>query len=86
MCMMLVTLFNIARDSGFVTKYWREGLIVRLFKKGDREYPGNYKGVTLLNLVGRLCSRIINGHLLKFLKSSHKLHEGQGALKLVDLV
>ena len=24
---------------------WREGLIVSLFKKGDKEDPGNYRGV-----------------------------------------
>ena len=29
----------------------REGLIVNLFKKGDREDPGNYRGITLLSVV-----------------------------------
>ena len=28
---------------------WREGLIVNLFKKGDKD-PGNYRGITLLRV------------------------------------
>ena len=32
---------------------WREGLIVNLFKEGDKEDPGNYRGITLLIVVGK---------------------------------
>ncbi len=37
MCKMLMTLFNIrvVWDSQFVPNYWREGLMVSLFEKGD---------------------------------------------------
>ena len=31
-----------------VPPQWREWLIVNLFKKGDKEDPGNYRGITLL--------------------------------------
>ena len=31
-----------------VPKQWREGLIVNLFKKGDREDSANFRGITLL--------------------------------------
>ena len=37
-----------------VPPQWREGLIVNLFKKGDREDPGNYRGITLLSVVGKV--------------------------------
>ena len=33
---------------------WREGLIVNIFKKGDREDPANYRGITLLSVVGKV--------------------------------
>ena len=82
MCKMLLTLFNLAWDKEYVPNFWREGLIVSLFKKGDREDPGNYRGITLLNVVGKLYSRVINNRLLKHLELNHLLHEGQGGFRL----
>ena len=78
----MLTLFNLARNNEFVPRYWREGLIIILFKKGDREDSGNCRGVTLLNVVGTLYSRIINSHLVKYmyLELNNKLH-GQGGFK-----
>ena len=32
--------------------------IVNLFKKGDKEEPGNYRGVTLLSVVGKVFCKI----------------------------
>ena len=56
MCQMLLILFDLVWDNQFTPTYWREGLIVSLFKKGDREDPGNYRGITLLDVVGKLYS------------------------------
>ena len=48
-----------------------------LFKKEDREDPGNYRGITLLNVVHvcKLYSRVINNRLLKHLELNDLLHE-----------
>ena len=81
MCEMLLTLFNLVWDNECAPSYWREGLIVSLFKKGDREDPGNYRGITLLNVVGKLYSRVINNRLLKHIELNHMLHEGQGGFR-----
>ena len=78
---MLLTLFNLVWDKECAPSYWREGLIVSLFKKGDREDPGNYRGITLLNVVGKLYSRVINNRLLKHIELNHMLHEGQGGFR-----
>ena len=40
-----------------------------------REDPGNFRGVTLLNVVGGYYSGVINDRLLRCLESKHKLHE-----------
>ena len=58
------------------------GLIVSLFKKGDREDPGNYRGITLLDVIGKLYCRVINNRLLKYLELNGKLHEGQGGFRI----
>ena len=41
-------LFEVIWSEEFVPPQWREGLIVDMFKKGDKEEPGNYKGITAL--------------------------------------
>ena len=45
---MIHLLFEVVWSEELVPPKWREGLIVNLFKKGDREDPGNYRGITLL--------------------------------------
>ena len=51
MVLLLEKLFSIIWREEVVPRQWREGLIVNLFKKGDREQPGNYRGITLLSVV-----------------------------------
>ena len=77
---MLLIVFNLVWDNRFAPTYWREDLIVSLFKKGDRENSGNYGDIALVNVVGKLYSGAINNCLLKCLESRHKLHEGQECL------
>ena len=79
---MLLALFNLVWDGEYAPSYWREGLIVSLFKKGDREDPGNYRGITLLNVVGKLYRRVINNRLLKHLELNNLLYKGQGGFRM----
>ena len=47
-----------------VPRQWtEEGLIVNVFKKGDREDPANYRGITLLNVVGKVFCKILNKYI-----------------------
>ena len=50
---LLQQLFSVIWREEIVPPQWREGLIVNLFKKGDKEVPGNYRGITLLSVVGK---------------------------------
>ena len=54
MVYLLEQLFSVDWHEETVPKQWREGLIVNLFKKCDSEDPGNYRGITLLSIVGNL--------------------------------
>ena len=60
MVYLLEQLFSVFWREEIVPKQWREGLIVNLFKKGDREDPGNYRGVTLLSVVGKVFCKVLN--------------------------
>ena len=54
MVLLLEKFFSVIWREEVVPRQWREGFIVNLFKKGDREQPGNYRGITLLSAVGKV--------------------------------
>ena len=54
MVCLLEQLFSVVWHEENIPRQWREGLIVNLFKKGEREDPGNYRGITLLSVVGKV--------------------------------
>ena len=59
----LCYLFNAVFDSQDIPQDWQNGLIVPLFKDGDREVATNYRGITLLSIVGKLFASIIERRL-----------------------
>ena len=54
MVCLLEQLFCVIWHEELVPRQWREGLIVNLFKEGDKEDPGIYRGITLLSVVGKV--------------------------------
>ena len=50
----LTRLCSIAWTSGTVTLDWQIGVVVPLFKKGDRRLCSNYRGITLLSHPGKV--------------------------------
>ena len=56
--------FSVVWHEETVLRQWREGLIVNLFMKGDREDPGNYGGITLLSVVGKVFCKVLNNRLV----------------------
>ena len=65
MVCLLEQLFAVVWHEEAVPRQWREGLIVNLFKKGDKEDPGNYRGVTLLSVVGKVFCEVLNNRLVQ---------------------
>ena len=46
-----------------VPQDWKDANIVSLFKKGDRKDCGNYRGISLLSIAGKIMARIILNRL-----------------------
>ena len=56
-------LFNKIFELGYFPDKWSEGFIVPIFKKGDKNEPSNYRGITLLSTLGKLFTRVLNNRL-----------------------
>ena len=48
-----------------------------MFTNIKHEDPGNYRGVTLLSVIGKVFCKVLNKTLVKHLDKGKALHEGQ---------
>jgi hypothetical protein len=51
--------FNKIFDSGFFPESWSYGYIVPLYKKGNKNSPNNYRGITLISNFGKLFTSVL---------------------------
>ncbi|XP_061740413.1 uncharacterized protein LOC133541215 [Nerophis ophidion] len=64
----LTRLCSIAWTSGAVPLDWQTGVVVPLFKKGDRRVCSNYRGITLLSLPGKVYSGVLERRLRRIVE------------------
>jgi hypothetical protein len=50
-------------ESGQIPKEWKQGLIIKLPKKGDLNECCNWRGITLLNIISKVLATIIYNRL-----------------------
>ena len=54
---------------------------MKLFKKGGKADPGNYRGITLLSTVGKTFCKILNDRMGTMMEKEEKISEGQAGLR-----
>ena len=52
-----------AWEMGYVPQAWKDASIVTIYKKGDRTDFGNYRGISLLSIAGKIFARILLNRL-----------------------
>ncbi|CAH8572457.1 unnamed protein product [Schistosoma haematobium] len=52
-------LFNKILDEEQVSKDWKEGVLIKIPKKGDLRKCDNYRGITLLSIPGKVFNRVL---------------------------
>ncbi|CAB1097417.1 unnamed protein product [Ectocarpus sp. CCAP 1310/34] len=81
MIQLMVLLYNWVWKNEYTPSRWREGVVVNLFKKGDNTDPGNYRGITLLNTVGKVFCKLLNDRIVGVLEKEHSISEGQAGIR-----
>ncbi len=48
---------------------WKTANVTPIFKKGDRNIPGNYRATSLTSAVGKMLENIIRDKIVRYLES-----------------
>ena len=56
---LLTKLFNNVLKTGEYPTTWAQGLICPIYKSGSSDDPNNYRGITLLNCIGKIFTSIL---------------------------
>jgi hypothetical protein len=59
----LLSLFKSIWSKEVMPADWEVGIVIPLYKKGDKMDLNNYRGITLMDVVGKLFGSIMRGRL-----------------------
>ena len=62
-------LFNLIFSSGHFPLSWVDGVVIPIHKKGSKNTVDNYRDITLLSVLGKLFTRILNNILIFWAES-----------------
>ena len=73
----LAILFRKSLDTGKIPDDWRLAEVTPIFKKGTKADPGNYRPVSLTNVVGKMMERIIKDEIVVHLETNGLVSDAQ---------
>ena len=74
-------IFNKILDSGIFPDQWRDGIIIPIHKKGDKNDVNNYRGVTLLSCFSKLFTSVLNNRITSFCEKHKGISDAQFGFK-----
>ena len=74
LCRMAFKLEKVPND-------WVKGLIIPIHKDGDKTVPDNYRGITLLSVVGKVYTAVLNARITEWSEKQKKLVEEQAGFR-----
>jgi len=78
---MLAPFMQLVLDCSTAPEQFLEGVIIYMHKKGDPKNTNNYRGITLLSVVGKLTNKVIANRLISAAEEHELLHEAQNAFR-----
>ena len=77
----LENLFNKIMNSGIYPERWSRAILCSLHKGGDIDEPGNYRGISLLSVIGKIFTKVLNERLVQWAKENGECYEEQAGYK-----
>ena len=77
----LKNVFNVLFDMGMFPEEWSKAIIIPLHKKGDKNNPDNYRGISLLSILSKVFTHIINSRLTRWTESNSVLNDAQAGFR-----
>ena len=78
---VLNKLFNRLFQSGYFPPCWSQSIIVPLHKRGDINCTDNYRGISLLDVFGKIYVSIINRRVTFYINVYDKISEAQAGFR-----
>ena len=74
---LLTDLFNHILYTGLYPHQWSIGIITPVHKGGSRNDPNNYRGITVLNTIGKIFTSILNSRIMDWAEERSLIPESQ---------
>lgn len=78
---LLTALGSMVLKSEKMPEDWQLGQIFNIFKKGEPEDRGNYRGITLLSVIGKMVTRVMADRLSRKAEEMGWIDEEQGGFR-----
>ena len=75
--LVLIKLFNDILNTGIFPQCWRVALIVLIHKKGHITDLDNYRGISLLSVLSKIFSAIMNNRIMEWAVNNNKFSPSQ---------
>jgi hypothetical protein len=72
--------FTTVWEAATLPRIWTTGVIQYFYKAGEPSSMGNYRGITLLDVVSKLFHKVLANRLVKYAEGRGLLHTAQNAL------
>ena len=73
----LTLLFRKSLDTGKIPDDWRLAEVTPIFKKGSKADPGNYRPVSLTNVIGKMMEKIVKEEMVAHLETNGLISDAQ---------
>jgi hypothetical protein len=78
---LMTDFFNLVLKTGKVPDEWARAIIHPIYKKGPKQDCNNYRGISLLNAMGKLFTAVVNRRLSRFLEGTGTIGPEQAGFR-----